>query len=1520
MDSFSGYMHLEKVHEFSQSIVFRAQNKQDNRPVIIKSYKQECSAEQIIEINKRYQRIAKLESLPILKTVDLIIKNNKVAIIWEDTGAMFLSVILLHNRLSIAKFLAYAVSITRNFGALHNQKITHNDICPHNILINEKTGETVFIGLEFHKFPLKKGGKKSSFILREDPFLYTSPEQTGRINWQVDQRSDLYALGVTFYEMIGEQVPFDFFDERKRMHGHLAIEPASLTTINKSIPTMVDKIIMKLLAKRPQDRYQSAFGLLRDFLICDEQYASKSLISPFELAQKDYIEQFHLPSKLYGAQKSIVALMESFNRVCTGSVEMVIVQGRAGMGKTTLVRNLLETVLLKGGFLAQGKCEQRRQETPYYSLIKAFRTLVRQLLTEDEASKKKWKDKFLENFARNGQLVIDFIPEMESIIGPQPKLPNLDPDETQTRLIYVFRRFIQTFSQDGRPLVVFLDSFRWADLASIQLIQAVLTDINSRYVLVIIARQEDRITHFHTLSVALDEIQKSGTNIQQISVNPLGLSDICFLIEEALNFKQDYSSLGGFILEKTEGNPYFAKQLLQSFSEKKLIHFDPGVGRWEWDLDTIRSASFSEDAADLIAEKIKNLPLDTIEAMKMASCLGEQFDLQTLALASEKNEEMILKLLDEPIELGLVRQVRQGREYLPDIETFEAQDNLVGMTSFQFTHGKVLAATYSLLGSAERKKTHLMLGRLLQKVIPRENVDQRTYKIVNHMNEGMSLIRKQSEKHELARLNLVAGTNSKLAAAFETAWKYFAVGSELLSEKSWEKEYDLSKELYLKRSKCEYFIGNTEAAEPTFELLLKHVKTNQEKVEVISIKINLYLKNNRPEQATEIGLEALHSLFKERIPPNEAEVNIVSQVKMQEIQDELEQKKIENLLFLHIMADTDKKAMMDLISSIIPAAHLTRRNLWIFLTLKMVELSLHFGNTDCSAFGYMNYAVILCSALQDYDSGYAMGSLALDLNSKFNNVNLISQLCFLFGSYINHWKEKAKDNLTYLRRSYRAGIEHGDYISAANSVDILVKSLIIVGSPLEEIQNEINKNQDIVDQLNNRDLEIVLHISKFILQLRVVRGENSELLQDQNYQKNFFEKIGQKKNNQLWQWYYLIMAQIHFLFYDHGKALEYIQESDKLLAGYSQLVVPEHYFYFSLIIVEKYDDFSEEEKKRYWDTLKSNQQKLVDLAKDCPINFLDKCHLIAAKMACISGNFIKAVDLFDEAIKSAAENGFIQNKAIANELAAKYFLSKGKFTIASAYLREACQAYIKWGASAKVEHLENLYPNLLIKGQRFNEAVETLDSSKDKSSKSNFFDLATIVKASQSISGEMVLDKLVEKLLKMLLENTSSHKAYFLIEKNRQLIIMAEGLSDRDPRIKLCSIQLEEFEQIAQSVVFYVIRRRKLVVLDEAAKDSMFAYNKYIRENKPKSILCIPVINRGKLSGIIYLENSSTVRAFTPRQVELLTLLISQVSISIENCMLYTNLAEITDQLSSSKTKLEKRIQILEQELASRFF
>lgn len=1504
---FTDFNNVKQLQEFEQTILYSANKVSNNHPLIIKLYRETFSPKKISEIQSQFSQSIELLTPILHKQPVLKVIQNRVGVVVDGADMSFLSSILKTEVAGIDLFFKYACSITQKLKELHQNDLLHNDLKPNNILLYE-SGAVDLIGFDTARVNDTSSQSLSYIFQSDEAYLYASPEKTGRLNLHVDQRSDLYSLGVVFYHLLSGTPPFLSDRKSDRIKSHIAQIPPAI----KGIPDILNQILKKLLAKSLEDRYQSPQGILYDLEKCFQMYSEGKPLAVFKLAQKDVIERFQIPSKLYGTHENVIQLIESFNRVCEGSVQLAVIRGAAGMGKSSLVHELQTHVNKKGGFIVRGQFERQYKDTPYYSLITAFRTIIRHILTKDQDTIKEWTQRFSDTLGGNGQIIIDFIPEIEYLIGSQPELPDLDPEEAINRINHTFRRFIHAFTIRNTPLVISLDGFQWADTASIQLIQAVLTDLNSKNLFIIAAYRDGSVVHSNTLDIALEEVKKAGVEIQTIASKPLNFHSISKMIEEAFSFKQDYSSLSQHILDRTAGNPLFAKQLLKSLYEKKLIQFSPEVGRWVWNLDDIQSTKISEqNLVELMTEKILDLSPECQNVMKMASCIGNQFELGLLSQALGMSIEKTLELLEEVLKSGLILTIKKDKNKA-DQSGYYLREGGTPTETFQFLHSRVFYAAYTLIDSKEKKKNHLTLGQLIHKNTSKEDLEKNIFHIVNHMNQGISLILNIDDKHKLAQLNLIAGEYSNSSSAYESAWKYFAVGTDLLSDESWDLDYELTKNLYLKRSESEYYCGNDVAAEPIFDLLLSHVKTKAEKVEVYNVKLNLYIKNAKLKEAIDIGVTAINQLFSDKIPPNDAEITIISHIKMQELHNRLDQNQINNLLFLPKMNDPEYLGLIRLIANIIPAAYLAKRNLWVLLTVKMVELSIEYGNAPCSPFGYMHYAVLLCSGMEEYDKGYKIGRLALDLQYKIDNKKFDSAINFLFGSYICHLKDGSEKSLRHLSKGYQSGVQYGNLVMAAYSINFLMKTHIIVGTPLEEVEIEVKKHQDFVDQLNDKSLNNIIKISNMITLLRKLPDHKASFIDNKIDTTVLLEEIKKGKSSVPIQWFYLVNAIVHFHFSEHKKALQLIKESDKLIAGYSQLSVPEHYFYYSLIIMVNYLDFTEEKKKVYWDILKNNHQRLKKLADSCPQNYLDKYTIVSAQMAGISGNFIETINLFDEAIEISQENNFIQNEGIANELAARYFLNRNKKTIATAYIKAALLAYAKWGATAKIKHLEEKYEVLLMK-ESYKSRIQKSKKSVVRETASISFNERELFSIIQDISSELLLEKLSKKTLKILLENGGGEKGALLLETDGQLQVVATGDLNSEKQVIGCQVPFDECDCLSSGVINYVIRTRKFTLLDAPSNEGIFILDDYISTHQPKSVFCIPILRLGKLIGILYLESNLTYKAFSPKRQEILNLLLSHASIAFENAKQYSAIIKMTEELNNKKNRLKERIRELEQ-------
>ncbi|MDT8446692.1 MAG: AAA family ATPase [bacterium] len=1434
-------------------------------------------------------------SLPqLIPPHQIRLKKGEFLLVYENCDLLFLPQYVT-GPMESGAFLDLAVNLVAAVEGLHKNGLIHKDLTPFNILIDPVGSKTYLTGFYCAQGRNLLESDISPFHNLEEAFVYQAPEQSGRINREVGASVDLYALGAIFFELLSGHPPFATKDQMELIHSHIAIVPPPLSVERPDVPPVLDRILQKLLAKTAQERYRTASSLLSDLLHCQRDWQEKQRVDDFELDFRATEHNFRLPTRMYGVEEHRRTLTEAFDQVALGGVEMLMVKGAAGLGKSSLVKLIKGPLKERGGYLIEGRFERQHKDTPYFSLREAFEDLVAHLLTQEEKQLEVWRKRLKYELGENLPILADLLPDLRLILGSD--LPNLpvDPLEIQNRIGHAIQKFLGCFTQEGKPLVIFLDNFHFADSASLLALQQFLTDVNSRHLMLLVAFRDSLALQSVSLNMFLEEVEKSGVPIKELRVRPLREKDLNAMLAEAYGSEQDFSELAHLILDKTNGNPFFVKQLLEHLNENSLISWDEAVGTWVWQIEDIHKTAQSKDVVDLLIQKINSLSPESAETIKTAACIGTQFDLNTLALSLDLTPQVLMERLEEPLKKGLIyREVRANDEEI----------------SFHFLHNRIHMAALSLWEPKEKRERHLIIGRHLVAHRPEHPTEDWVFKTVNQLNLAVELISEPFERHELARLNLMAGDYSRAIAAYETAWTYYSQGTELLREDSWRSDYELSKELFVRRAEAEYFTGNTEAFKPIFQLLYDNLRSDEEREEVINIKLNLFIKTGDLKQALEIGVDAINHFSDEKVPPNDSEVTIVAQVKMQEMAARLAKHKIETLQFLDPMKNGRKQALMKLVGNVIPAAVIARRNLWVYLTLKMVETSLNEGNCPSSAYGYMNYAVLLCAGMEDYQQGYTMGKMALDLNRQVENRALSSQLNFVFGAFVNHWRAPIREGLEYLQNAAQLGVRYGDFVGAANAIAYLLFTHLANGTPLDLVELEIKKHEDFAKQVKNEDLNRVIRTTRMFLTLSEV-DEAATPLQRIGDPSALEAALKAGRNQQPNQWYFLLMAQLHYHLAQYDEAFALIQKSDRLTRNYAQLGVPEHYFYFSLIVMSKYPSMSFEERKRFWDILKSNREKLKKLAQACEANFEDRYFLVCAEMSAASGNFIETIDLYDRAIDAAKAQGRIHLQGMANELAARYYLSRDKVTIARAYLREAFLAYRKWGAAAKLAAMEEEYGPYLETG-----TVEANSDAQPQVGGGQLLDLAALRRTLETVSLEIDPSSLIRKLLKVILETAGAQRGYFLLEQEGHHRIRAEGSVDDSPPIRICSQAFEDCQRIAQTVISYVIRTRKKVWLDDARNEAIFGYDPYVEQAKPKSILALPVIHHGRMLGILYLENNLTTHAFSRDRVDFLVLLVSQVAISLENSSLYASLARTTEELRHSKAGLERRINDLESKLA----
>ncbi len=1497
---FSNYKDTEEIFIGPYSVLYKAIRTNDELPVVIRVLKKESSLDELASLQSEAAS-SEIHAKEILKPLEYLYVENHLGFVYKDVGMVFLRVLLQDETLNIESFLELAVSISNHLFKLHKSGIIHRDLTPGNILLSANYQDIRFIG--FYGFE-RMGKKPLRSRFQEDLFFaYTSPEVLGDQVDAIDMRADLYSLGVLFYELLCGHLPFEAKDPISRKHAHLALRPASLLNYLPELPPVLAKIIEKLLEKIPEHRYQSAKDLSIDLKRILRELKSNLPVSDFIPGSIANRGSFIIPNQMYGAKESMDKLHGIFEKVSHGKVEVVLVAGKPGFGKTTLIESLIGPVGVSGGYFVQGRFEKIHKDTPYFALQSTFQALINQVLAGDANIIAKLKDIFTAELGSHAQVMVNFLPDLEFIIGKQAPAPEFDATENHKRFLFLCSKFLNSFALARLPLAIFLDNFHWSDSNSLLLLQSLLTDLNSRFLLVILAFREGEFSKQDILDLALEEAAKVGVAVTRLDIAPLREQEISVLLDDALGAGQDFGGLSKILLKKTGGNPFFIKQLLQSLYDQELLVYDDPSSLWTWDSYKIQDTAFFEDILELMSLKIKKLPQETYELLTLASCLGLGFDLKTLSWIFKKNKGTIFSELGPAIEDGMI---------VEEMDFWDSKDP--NNQSFHFAHSRILQATNELLKPIEKKQAHYTIGKELLAHSDLK-VENDIFTILGHLDQSLSLIKTSDERHQLAKLNLRAGIISKSSAAYETAWRYFTYGVNLLGKDSWEEEYELSKALFLRGAESEYYVGNTEAVGAYFTELHKKVETKAEQLEVVETQLNLYIQTSHLKEAVELGIKSLDEFFNFKIPPNEAELKVTALTRMQSLADELDNRKIDNLLHLPVMNKGQSLELLRFIAKILPAAYISKRSLWILLTIHMVRVSMEKGNCLFSGLAYMNLSVLLCSGLEDYPTGHSMARVALQLNEKFKGKELESQLSFLFGAYISHWQERASDSLHHFKRAYKLGLNSGDLHSASSAIQFSIITKILTGQPLEELQKELTLHSEFSHQINDLDLNNVRELLQIPLLLKQEIKPDLTLQTVIPNQELLVERLKKSKNPLPKQWYYLVTGMVHYHFGQFKEALKYIRESDLLIAGYSQLSVPEHYFYYSLILLANYPDFSLEEKKRSWEILKNNRDRLQKLSEACPINFLEKYYLVAAEMAVVTGNVLEAMNLFEDAISAVQNNHFVQNEALIFERAGLYFLSKKKKTIAKAYLRESYYSYVKWGASAKVWDMESKFPSLLKVEQRlqFTGGDQSIESS--SSDQPEQIDLATLYKAFESISLEASFDKVIVKLFKMVMENAGAQKGYFIVEQQGKLIIRAKGSFDSSPPVVLCSFLAENSKQLSFKILSYVQRTGQRVLFNDAMKENLFGFDQYIQQHKPKSILALPLLYHNQLKGILYLENNLTTQAFSHQKAEFLRVLASLVSITLENSSLYNDLANSTEEIGQAKQELEERILTLESQL-----
>ncbi|GAA6617479.1 AAA family ATPase [Scytonema sp. NUACC26] len=1537
-----GYQTSELLYESDNSLVYRAYSKGDNQSVILKMLKQAYpSPKRIAEFRREYEITKKLNIRGVVDAYSLENDDHQWVMVLEDFGGISLSQVKQNRQLVLHEFLSLAIEIVDIIGHVHAHRIIHKDINPSNIIWNEAAGQLKLIDFGISIELSQEATTFRNPNLLEGTLAYISPEQTGRMNRAIDYRTDFYSLGVTLYELLTERLPFATHDALELIHCHIARQPILPHEHKPGIPTLISKIVLKLMEKNAEDRYQTAYALKADLKECLRQWQILGQINAFELGQQDVSGRFQIPQKLYGREREIGALLAAFNRVSQGTSEMVLVTGYSGIGKSSLVQEVYKPITEKRGYFISGKFEQLQRDIPYVSVVQAFRSLIRQLLTENQAKIEFWGERILSALGSNARAIVDVIPEVELIIGLQPTLPELGATEAQNRFHIAFQNFIKVFTQLEHPLVLFFDDLQWADTASLKLIELLMTAVNSHYLLVIGAYRDNEVNAAHPLLLMLNEIREKISVVHQILLAPLTLSSITQFTADTLNCSPENANpLSELILNKTNGNPFFINEFLKSLYTEKLLKFDFERKNWQWDLAQIQVRDITDNVVELMTDKLRKLRSDTQQVLKLAACVGNQFELRTVTIIYEKSPQTTAADLWAALAEGLV---------LPLGDAYKLIDfNIEGLTDevtveYKFAHDRIQQAAYSLINPEEKEVLHWQVGQLLLRNIPSNKREQKIFDIVNQLNQGCRSLKSQVKRDELVQLNLIAGRKAKASAAYSPAFNYLRIGIELLNfsesflidaEHSWQRQYDLTLTLYLEAAEAAYLSGHIEEVEQWTEVILQQAKTMPSKVKAYEIKLHAYLGQQNSSEAIKIGLQALQFLGVE-LPQKPSQVEFMR--RLEETKALWTKQKIKNLINLPEMTDATKKASMPLLFLILSLGSIGLPDLYPFLILELVNLSLKFGNTPLSTVAYISYGLILCEPVGDLEAGYQFGQLGLRLLQQFKTKQFQAKTFLIFNTYIRPWKEHIRTTLKPLKETYLIGIETGDLTWGCNAMSVSIMNVYWIGQELIELEQEIVKSRVAISQYNQavplRWLDVVQQ-SVFNL---LGKTQNPCRFASETYDEEIVLPLYYQVNDlSSVYFFFLHKLSLCYLFQNYQEAIEIANKvkeySGVALGFYSAVIIN---FYESLAQIAIFPEANKLEQQGILERVVTNQERMNFWSQYAPMNFLHKFYLVEAEYARVLGKDMDARDYYDRAITLAQENEYLNEEALAYELAGRFYLTKSQKHVARHYLQDAHYAYQRWGATAKVKDLEARYPQFLANASTDNLPTRiTLSSTESGKTTSDVLDFFSVMQASQALTSEIVLEKLLQKLMKILIENAGAQKGFLILHSQTNVIepedsqeskwfIEALGTVDFEDVTILQSMPVESVDSKTQipllsaAIINYVARTQENVVLNDAANEGSFTRDRYIIATQPKSILCTPLLYQGKLSGILYLENNLTTGAFTSDRVEVLKILSAQAAISIENSRLYEQLEDYSRTLEQKVEVRTQELQEKNQELAS---
>ncbi|KUY89562.1 histidine kinase [Burkholderia sp. RF7-non_BP1] len=1413
-----------------------------------------------------YRMRDRLDASWAMRPIDLQRHGNSIALVLEDAGGIPLER-LLTERLSTGRFLTLATAIAAAVHRMHARDIVHCDLKPEHLFVDDAAGLVRITGFGIASDAPRDRERTSPPDIIAGTMAYMAPEQTGRLNCPIDARTDLYSIGVVFYRMLTGTLPFSAASATEWMHSHTARKPVPPHLRVERVNAQLSAIVMKLLEKEPGARYQSAAGLERDLRRCVAQWSTDATIDSFDLGDVDLPDRLPGPVRLYGREHDLARLMRVFGRIVHGGrIEFALVSGYAGVGKSSLVRALQAAVGPSQGTFAVGKCDQHNRDTPYAAIVLALKSMVKSLFTQREDALRRWRDAIVDALGPNGKLITDFVPDLELLLGEQPGVPELPLQQAQARFRLVLHRFIQVFTRLKPPLVLFVDDLQWADAATLDLLESIGSRSGIRHILLIGAYRDNEVDVAHPLPQQLARLKSAGVAVDEIRLTALTVPQATALVGDILRSDdQRVEQLARIVHTKTAGNPFFVVQFLQALAEENVLLMDRSAGRWSWNTQAVRSARYTDNVAELLSARLERLPDACQDALRALACLGNSASARSIAIARHSTEDALHAELRIAIRQQLLERVGD---------------------TYRFAHDRIQEAAYSLIPKAVRAETHRDIGRRLLPHLPDAHDDGLLFEIVGQFERAGSHAMSADERYVAATLNLRAGIRSKASAAYGAALRYLHAGVELLTRVPDTRWPGVRFEYELELAECEFLTGELAAAERRLAALRVDTLNVIDRGRVAVRAMDVYTALDRSGDAIAVALAFLSGVgIDASAHPSDLEVSD----EYSALRRRAAGLTVDDIVELPSMRDPVGLTTLEVLTRLLSAACFTDFNLNSLITCKAINISLISGNCEASCVAYGTLSRIAGPRFGDFELGIRFGKAGYRIAELNAQHRFHASTCMVFVIFTLRWMMHVRLSEDALRRVFAAANKAGDLLYASYSLTCLNTNFLFAGDPLPAVGDEAERG--LAFARNARHGLVVDILSTQLALVRTLRGQTRRpgSLDDAQFDEHTFEShLAANPGLAIAEcWYWIRKMQASYLFGDNGTALESLRRAESLIWTSSMfLEEAEFHLYGALTLAAAIDQAAADERAGLLARFVTHQTRIDVLAGQFPENFETRAALVGAERARVESRMLDAEHLYEHAIQSARAGEFPHQEAIASELAARFYRARGFDIIADAYLRNARNGYIRWGADAKVRQLDETCPHLGAEtGSR--DRRETIRSTAGE------VDYAMLIDVSQRVSSEIDPEKVIDTFMKAALTHSGAdHGLLILASGDGDASIRADATVHGDEVIVVQESSPLDARRLPIATINYVLRTRETISSPDASKEPVCASDPYTLAERVRSMLCMPLVRGDELTGVLYLESRLTTGVFAPARLAALGVLASQVAITLQNARLYRDLSE----------------------------